>query len=253
VVKGLDLFGKHFASDADKYVLIGGTACSLLFEESGLDFRATKDLDLVLSIEALDAPFVSRFWQFVENGGYQHRQRSTGKQIFYRFSSPKNVDYPYMLELFTRAPDAIPSDRLKHLTPVPMDDGVKSLSAILLDDQYYDFLHSGRREVGGLPIVGAGHLIPLKARAWLDLSSRRDDGASVDQRDIRKHRNDVLRLTQLLSPTTEIDMMPSIQQDMAIFIDHFERDASLDLRSLGIQTSREQVIELLRRAYPIRA
>jgi hypothetical protein len=54
VVKGLDVFQNHFARYADQYVLIGGTAATLAMEEAGLEFRATKDLDIVLHIEALN-------------------------------------------------------------------------------------------------------------------------------------------------------------------------------------------------------
>jgi hypothetical protein len=73
MVKGLELFASHFASYSNQYVLIGGTACSLVMEDAGLDFRATKDLDIVLYIEALDAQFVNALWQFIKNGGYQNR------------------------------------------------------------------------------------------------------------------------------------------------------------------------------------
>lgn len=55
MVRGLDVFRRHFADFTDRYVLIGGVAATLAMEEAGLDFRATKDLDLVLIIEALDA------------------------------------------------------------------------------------------------------------------------------------------------------------------------------------------------------
>lgn len=54
MVKGLELFKNHFRSYADRYILIGGTACDLAMREAGLDFRATKDLDIVLCVEALD-------------------------------------------------------------------------------------------------------------------------------------------------------------------------------------------------------
>ena len=57
MVRGLDYFRRHFASYSDRYVLIGGTACTLLMEDVGLNFRATKDLDIVLHVEALDAKF----------------------------------------------------------------------------------------------------------------------------------------------------------------------------------------------------
>lgn len=57
MVKGLGLFRQHFADCANQYVLIGGTAATLAMEGAGLDFRATKDLDIVLHIEALTASF----------------------------------------------------------------------------------------------------------------------------------------------------------------------------------------------------
>ena len=46
-MRGIDKFKERFAGHDGEYVLIGG-ACDLLFGEAGQDFRATKDLDLVL-------------------------------------------------------------------------------------------------------------------------------------------------------------------------------------------------------------
>lgn len=57
MVKGLDIFRAWFADHADQYILIGGMAASLAMEEAGLDFRATKDLDVVLHVEALTPAF----------------------------------------------------------------------------------------------------------------------------------------------------------------------------------------------------
>lgn len=46
MVMGLDIFRTWFADHADQYILIGGTAATLAMEEAGLEFRATKDLDI---------------------------------------------------------------------------------------------------------------------------------------------------------------------------------------------------------------
>ncbi|RZB30108.1 MAG: hypothetical protein SRB1_02388 [Desulfobacteraceae bacterium Eth-SRB1] len=46
MVRGLDLFRDYFKDYTDKYILIGGTACDLAMESMGLNFRATKDLDI---------------------------------------------------------------------------------------------------------------------------------------------------------------------------------------------------------------
>ena len=68
MVRGLDVFRQYFAGHADQFVLIGGTAATLAMEEAGLEFRATKDLDIVLHIEALKPEFAAVFWNFVEAG-----------------------------------------------------------------------------------------------------------------------------------------------------------------------------------------
>jgi hypothetical protein len=76
---------------------------------------------------------------------------TTGKPVFYRFQKPADERYPVMLELFCRAPEGIALAAGSHLVPIPIDEAVASLSAILLDDDYYGFIMSGRRETDELP------------------------------------------------------------------------------------------------------
>lgn len=235
MVRGLDIFKEWFVTYADQYVLIGGTAASLTMEDAGLEFRATKDLDIVLHVEALTPAFGEAFWKFIDAGGYEIRQASaTGKPIFYRFQKPTNGRFPAMVELFARAPDGLVPANGSHLTPIPLEDGVTSLSAILLDDAYYAFIMAGRREVDGLPWIGEDRLIPLKAIAWLDLKLRREQGASVDARDVRKHLHDVLRLTQLLAPATRIQLDPKLQEDMKRFLTAVVADGAVDPKALQL-------------------
>lgn len=173
MVRGFEIFREYFAGHADQFVLIGGSAATLAMEQSGLEFRATKDLDIVLHVEVLSLSFGQVFWRFIEAGGYEVRQaRDTGKPVFYRFRKPADERFPAMLELFCRAPEGIPLAQGSQLTPIPIDEAAASLSAILLDAAYYEFILAGRREVGGLPWVGEDRLIPLKASAWLDLGPK---------------------------------------------------------------------------------
>ncbi len=51
----------HFREYPGRYVLIGGTASHLALREQGFDFRATKDLDIILCIEALNERFLAAF------------------------------------------------------------------------------------------------------------------------------------------------------------------------------------------------
>ncbi len=57
MVKGLDTFREFFRNDTDKYVLIGGAACDIVFSNNETSFRATRDLDIVLIVEALTPEF----------------------------------------------------------------------------------------------------------------------------------------------------------------------------------------------------
>ncbi len=102
MVTGIDSFKEWFKGCEEQYAIIGGTACDILMTEEGLDFRATKDLDLVLIIEAVDASFGRRFWNYVKQAGYEHCNKSSGVPQFYRFSHPISKQYPAMIELFTR-------------------------------------------------------------------------------------------------------------------------------------------------------
>lgn len=251
MVRGIESFREWFRGYEEQYAIIGGTACDLLMSDAGLDFRATKDIDLVLIIEAVDSAFGNRFWEYVVAAGYEHRNKSTGVPQFYRFTNPQSREYPMMIELFTRRPDVIilPNDAV--LSPLPMDGDVSSLSAILLDDDYYDFLRQGRIRVSGVAVLDVPYLIPFKAKAWIDLSNRKNKGEQVDSRNIRKHKNDVFRLTGLLDRNKEsLSFLPdAIKVDMREFIERMESEV-VDLKQIGIRhTTKETVLDELRTIY----
>lgn len=251
MVSGLDKFRNAFRSFHDQYVIIGGTACDLALEEVGIDFRATKDLDLVLQIEVLNKSFIEVFWQFIHDGQYHIQQNSTGKNSYYRFMRPKQPDYPFMIELFSRKPDSMTLNRKSHLTPIPTDKDLSSLSAILLDDDYYTFLHSGKQIINDISVLRPEHLIPLKAKAWIDLTERRKKGDSVDSRAIKKHRNDVFRIYQIIEPDYKLAISASIKEDLGYFLQSM-RTESINLKSLGLaQVDLNEILDELGSFYGI--
>ena len=63
MVVGLQNFRERFGRFDDQFVIIGGTACELLMSEEELDFRATKDIDVVLIVENLTKEFGTQFWE----------------------------------------------------------------------------------------------------------------------------------------------------------------------------------------------
>jgi hypothetical protein len=249
VVRGLDRFREHFAGYSDRYVLIGGTAATLTMEEAGLAFRATKDLDILLVVEALDAAFGERMWQFVQQGGYAIRQASHGRPRLYRFEKPADATYPHMIELFSKRLVDLTLGEDAQLTPLPIDGMLSSLSAILLDDDYYSFVMQGRRQTDDLAWIEADRLIPLKASAWLDLSTRDAAGEAVDGRDIRKHLHDVFRLAQLLAGDLRIVLPEKVAQQFKAFLARAEQE-KIDLKQLKVVgTTQTETIARLRDIY----
>jgi hypothetical protein len=93
VVRGLNKFREQFSAHAGQYGLIGGAACDFLMEEAGLGFRATKVLDIVISVETLDASFVRAFWEFVRTGNtmYNKAQQERGATIAFRSLKTTNT------------------------------------------------------------------------------------------------------------------------------------------------------------------
>ena len=84
MVKGLDTFQKYFADYKEQYVLIGGAACDILFESNEVNFRATRDLDMVLIVEALTPEFGEKFWKFIVDGKYRNNLDSRISTLAFR-------------------------------------------------------------------------------------------------------------------------------------------------------------------------
>lgn len=222
MVKGLDTFRNFFKGFEEQYVLIGGAACDILFTSNEGQFRATRDLDMVLIVEALTPEFGEKFWGFIEAGKYRNKATNTGRPQFYRFDKPENDSYPKMIELFARTDFKL--KEMNGLTPIHIDDEVSSLSAILLNEDYYTALLSGKVVVNGLSVLKPEYLLLFKAKAFLDLSERKTKGDHVDSRDIKKHKNDILRIAMEFVLEKIEELPESIHIDMKSFIEKLNEE-----------------------------
>jgi len=99
--------------------------------------------------------------------------------------------------------------------------------------------------------LDALYLIPFKAKAWLDLSDLRSKGEHVDSKNIRKHKNDVFRLTELLEVNRErLEYLPeAVRADMRRFTERMLLE-EIDLKQIGIKDkSKEEILEELKKIY----
>ena len=247
IIARMQSFKEWFADYSDNFIIIGGAACSLIMEAENVDFRLTKDIDVVLLVEALNTSFGRRLWDYVLEAGYEHRQASTGEPQFYRFRNPKSSRYPEMIELFSRRIDGLILPESASITPIPIGEDISSLSAILLNDAYYHFLRDGIRKMDGLPILDELHLIPFKAKAWLELTESRNKGNRVDSADIRKHRRDIYRLCDILAPGFKLKLPDTVELDLERYI--AAADESLGNLSLKDRNAEQSRLEKLKELF----
>lgn len=210
MIKGQQAFIEHFKDFQDCYVVIGGLAVGAHMESQGLPFRTTKDFDIILILEALRPEFFTHFWQFIKDGDYQRKEVIEGERQYYRFIGPVTLDYPHQIELFSKKPDVIPVTEDHQFVPIPADDDISSLSAILMDEDYYEITKSNTVIKDGLSIASEPLLICLKMKAFLDLSQRKEDGEKVDSKTIKKHRSDVFRIGVTMTEEEQMEVPESI-------------------------------------------
>ena len=80
------------------------------------------------------------------------------------------------------------------------------------------------------------------------MTDRKKAGERVDSRAIRKHRNDVFRLSTVVDPTFSEAVPAVVRDDMRRFLASM-RSETLDLKSLGISGDLETVLGQLGSMY----
>lgn len=136
------------------------------------------------------------------------------------------------------------------ITPLHISDEVSSLSAIMLNDDYYEFMISGRKAVDGVGVLGAEHLIPFKMRAWLDLCRRKSEGEHVNSADIKKHKNDVFRLMNIINPDEEVTTPETVKGDIRQFMEKMSGER-INMKNIGLDMELEDALQVLKKVYDI--
>ena len=106
--------------------------------------------------------------------------------------------------MFSRKPDSVKLPDDAHLTPIPAGDRFSSLSAIILDDVFYDFVKENCQIKDDCSLLNIPGLICLKAKAYFELKERKTNNENISDKEIKKHRNDIFRLVPLLSQEEKI-------------------------------------------------
>ena len=246
MVNGIDSFREKFRDYSDCYTIIGGAACDILMAEEAYDFRATKDIDMIVLMEDRYQAFAKEFWDYISEGNYKCGWKKSPNVHFYRFTDPK-PGYPVQIELFSRKPD-YHLDIEEGIVPLHIAGDISSLSAILLNDDYYQFMMRGRKVINDVCVLDAAYLIPFKMFAWIDLSEKKEQGEHVNSRDLKKHKYDVFRLLEIVPEDLNIMASGEVYNNIKRFLERIQ-DEELSLSQIGLSIQKEQALERIRAIY----
>ena len=245
-VRGLDEFARYFAGYEDCYTIIGGAACEILMSQTPIDFRATKDVDMIILFEDKFKEFAELFWNYVREGEYTYGWKNSDEPHFYRFTDSKN-GYPKQIELFSRKP-SYHLESSTPIVPIHIDDDVSSLSAILLNDDFYKFMLKGRTVISGLSVLTASYIIPFKMMAWINLMHEKAEGRHVNSKDLRKHKNDVFQLFQIVPEGETVEVTGDVADSIDAFLEMIKGE-NIVFADLQIDSDLETEIKALRETY----
>ena len=131
---------------------------------------------------------------------------------------PEDTSFPFQIELFSRTPDTIDLQAGAHLTPIPVDDDLSSLSAILMDDDYYNFMIEHSTDEDGLHRANTEALICLKAKAFLEIADRIANGSTEDKKQLKKHKADVFRMAVMMREDAVYELPAPIKEKLQAFM-----------------------------------
>ncbi len=244
--RGLKHFTDFFNDFSNDYVIIGGGAASACLDDEKLEFRVTKDIDMVLFTN--NSPELNKkISEYVFLGKYEVNEKTENTPRYYRFSNPEDKNFPEIVEIFAKADSEIELRKGQYIIPI-QNDAEAQLSAILLDDEYFNLIRdNAKKSEVGFSIITPYANICLKARAFRELKERNEE-----EKKINKHRNDVLRLAQILKTGEQLKLQGRPKQDFLQIFSAVEELEEKTIRQIvGSTLSKADILDVLKKAFPL--
>ncbi len=242
---GLSHFQDYCKDLSEHYVVIGGFATLMLLDrELEGHGKATHDIDLVL-LTSGNIEMAQRIKQYIKDGGYEIQKGSKDQYQYYRFVKPKAQNFAKEIELFASNENDLKLEDNQRIIPIDPQEGLYSLSAIMLDPEYFEMIKQNVEQDTLAPCTNTQATIMLKMSAFKDLKDRGDDK-------YKKHRRDILKLTLLLTGGEKIHLVSRMKDDFIDFITHIEND--LDQKTLStivdkLPAKKDDIIDVLKQVF----
>lgn len=225
MIHGLNHFKARFSTFSENFILVGGVAAHLQLEEAGAArVRPTKDLDIVLMMKPSE-DFLKSLKLYISEGEYEIQKGDNDHATFYRFQKPKKAEFPLMIELFATADKNFELFDKQHIIPISTPKEVESLSAILLDDEYFELIQSYAVLKDGINLINERALIPFKAKAYLEIKERKEDSKHW-----KKHRGDIINLTVMfLTEDSKVELKGKVRAHFEQFMSQFRAELTPEI------------------------
>jgi len=242
---GLSHFQDYCKDFAEEYVVVGGFATIMLLDrELEGHGKATFDIDLVL-LTTTSKAMTKKNKQYILEGEYTIQKGNKDQYHYYRFIEPKKPNFAKEIELFASNENDLELDDTQRIIPIDPEEGLYSLSAIMLDPEYFNMIKNNVVKDLRAPCTNTQATIMLKMSAFRDL---KENGSKK----WKKHRSDILKLSLLLTGEEKIEFVGRMKDDFDSFISHLETE--VDNKTIATITKpfgvkREEVIEVLKQVF----
>ena len=224
---GLSHFEAYFKDFRDSYVVVGGFATLMLLDKQLEGHgKATYDIDLVL-LTTSSVEMARQIKRYITEGQYTIQKGQKDNFLYYRFINPQVENFAKEIELFAVHDHSMILDEGQRIIPIDPEDGLYSLSAIMLDGEYFEMIKNNIDDSNQVPCTNTLATIMLKISAFYDLKQRGDDKW-------KKHRRDILKLILLLSGEERLELKGRMVEDVELFMEHL---ATLDDKMIKNITS----------------
>lgn len=234
-------FKETFEDFPSCYTIIGGTANVIVLESMGIKARATKDYDMLIHEEGRTLEFYKTFHEFLLSGHYIMSTIHENENL-YRFKT-EDVEFPPINELLCKRP-YFRDNWDGEITSISFSDE-HSLSAIMLDREYFEFAIVNTEVIAGVSVLNKEGLLILKARAWYNLFLDRKEGKPRTSTEINKHLKDVSKLVLLFEENYKIKLESKIKEDMKKFLKLLKENLKEIPESRDYPFTREEVFGAL--------
>ena len=87
-------------------------------------------------------------------------------------------------------------------------------------------------------------------RAWIDLTKRKNEGEHVNSDDIKKHKNDVFRLMNIINPDETVSAPEVVKADIREFVSKMPQER-INLKNLELDMELEDALQVLKDVYGV--